>query len=69
MATPPAACQEKSRSQSLMFMSQECGLKLGFSCGLRKLEGRGCEVSGVREACHGPASPPRDGEGLSGVVG
>lgn len=33
-ATPSVASQQKSGSWSLMFMSQECGFKLGFSLGL-----------------------------------
>lgn len=65
-ATPSVASQQKRGSQSLMFMSQECGFKLGFSLRFAELAGGDCEVIGIRETCHGSTSPPRDGEGLSG---
>lgn len=37
-----------------MFMSQECGLKLGFSLRFVELAGRGSDVIGIRETfmCH-----------------
>lgn len=65
-ATPSVASQQKSGSQSLTFMSQECGFKLGFSLRFGELACRDCEVTGIGETCHGSTSPPRDGEGLSG---
>lgn len=64
-ATLSAASQQKSGSQSLVSMSQECGLKLMVSLEFGKLASRGYEVIGIRQACHGPASPPSNEEGFS----
>lgn len=64
-ATPSIASQQKSGSQSLVSTSRECGLKLMVSHEFGKQVSRGSEVTGVRQACHGPASPPSNEEGLS----
>lgn len=55
----------KNGSQSLVYISQVCGSQLPCSLGFGELGCRDCEVTGVRETSHRPASTPRDGEGLS----
>lgn len=64
-ATPSVASRQKRGSQSLVSMSQECGLRLMVSLEFGKQASRGYEVTGVRQACHGPASAPSNEEGLS----